>query len=203
MRYLIIAFLSFLTAASAAVAQSDYRIKSGDTLSIEVLEDSQLNRNVLVLPDGSFSFPFIGSVRASGRNTTQVAAAIRNGITSNFANEPNVFVTVASLRPVVQSAPAAPEEPETISIYFLGEVNTPGEREVDPGTTLLQAMSQAGGFTRFAATKRIQLRRTDASGTQTAGIINFRALQDGATLQSDFPLQDGDVILVPERRLFE
>ena len=54
--------------AGAAAAQSDYRIQPGDTLQIEVLEDPNLNRSVLVLPDGSISVPLVGTVRAGGRN---------------------------------------------------------------------------------------------------------------------------------------
>jgi polysaccharide export outer membrane protein len=68
----------------------------------------------------------------------------------------------------------------------------------------LQALAQSGGLTRFAATKRIQLRRTDPrTGQQQISNINYRALSDGAVMVRDFVLQDGDVILVPERRLFE
>ncbi len=66
-----------------------------------------------------------------------------------------------------------------------------------------QALAESGGLTRFAADKRIQLRRTDPrSGQQSITPINYRALADGAVM-NDFPLADGDVILVPERRLFE
>ena len=49
----------------------------------------------------------------------------------------------------------------TFPIFVIGQVGSPGQVEVEPGTTLLQAMALAGGLDRFAATKRIQLRRTD------------------------------------------
>ena len=192
-----------IMSAFSAFAQSEYTIKSGDSVTIEVLEDSSLNRTVVVLPDGRFSFPYAGSVRASGRTISQVAAAVRDGISSNFTVEPTVFVSVnpAPPAPAVAVAPAAPV---TISIFFVGEVSSPGEKALQPGTTFLQALSNSGGFSNFAATKRIQLRRTDpATGLQSVFQIDYRALSDGAVLQNDFPLQDGDVILVPERRLFE
>ena len=82
-------------------------------------------------------------------------------------------------------------------------MNTPGLKEVTRGTTFLQAMAQAGGLTKFAATKRIQLRSTDKSGNQTIRNFNYKALMDGAEMGRDPRLRDGDVILVPERRLFE
>ena len=201
MRTLIFGLIALLLATSAS-AQSNYKIRSGDVLAIEVLEDPSLNRQVLVLPDGSFSFPFAGSISAGGRTVDQVKGTITAGIASNFATQPNVFVSVQQLRP--REAPTGPVAQAMIDVYFIGEVNTPGLREVSAGTNFLQALSQNGGFTRFAATKRVQLRRTDAAtGEQRVFVINYKAIAEGAAMTSGMTLQDGDVIIVPERRLFE
>jgi polysaccharide export outer membrane protein len=75
---------------------------------------------------------------------------------------------------------------------------------VERGTTVLQALALSGGFTRFAATKRIQLRRTDPqTGAQSVYNIDYRAIEQGASSIGGTVLADGDVIIVPERRLFE
>jgi polysaccharide export outer membrane protein len=184
--------------ATIAAAQSGYQIQSGDTLSVEVLEDPSLNRSVLVLPDGTISFPFAGSVRASGRTAGQVSSAITSGIASNFATQPNVFVTVETLRE--RSASTGPAQ---IDVFMMGEIASPGEKQLDRGTTLIQALATTGGFTSFAATKRILLRRTDKSGKQSVMRINYKAIADGTAVGQDIRLRDGDVIIVPERRLFE
>lgn len=208
MKHFVLWVWSLLFAATAAFAQSGYTIQPGDTLAIEVLEDNALNRSVLVLPDGSISFPFAGNVAAGGRTVSEVEATLTRQLASNFASPPTVFVTVRALRPdpIVlpgSGAPAAPEQ-AVVNVYFLGEVNGAGLRPVMPGTTFLQGISQAGGFTQFAATKRIQLRRTDPrTGAPAVYLINYRALSLGAKLTQDVVLQEGDVILVPERRLFE
>lgn len=196
MKKFLFAVVSMLV-ATAAMAQSGYQIRPGDTLQVEVLEDPSLNRSVLVLPDGTISFPFAGSVRASGRSASQIGDAITSGIASNFASDPNVFVTVQTLRPA-----AAAAGPATIDIYMMGEIAAPGEKKLQRGTTLIQALASTGGFTPFAAQKRILLRRTDANGNQSVTRINFKAIADGAAGQ-DVRLRDGDVIIVPERRLFE
>lgn len=191
--------------AGGALAQDGYLVRSGDTLSIEVLEDSNLNRNILVLPGGSASFPFAGTFKASGKTTAQISALISNAIADQFNNPPNVFVSVQQLRPVVRSSGSrAPAAPETIDIYFLGEWNSPGERQLSPGITMLQALSTGGGFTNFAAQKRIQLRRTNTqTGEVGTVIINYKAIADGTLAVRDIILRDGDVFLAPERRLFE
>ena len=87
---------------------------------------------------------------------------------------------------------------------MLGQVQAPGEVEIEAGTTLLQAIALAGGPDRFAATKRIQLRRTDPStGQEKLYIFNYNAVERGGAIQSMITLRQGDVIIVPERRLFE
>lgn len=196
-----IASLILTLLATVSFGQSEYRIEVGDRVVIEVLEDSALNRAVVVLPDGRISFPFAGTVRAAGRTVSQVEAAITAAISNQFQDRPTVFVAVQPFERF--EVPEPLEEAETISVYFVGEVNQPGLREVEPGTSFLQAVSQSGGLTRFAATKRIQLRRTGSSGRETIVTINYRALSRGSALDSDVILVDGDVILVPERRLFE
>ena len=111
--------------------------------------------------------------------------------------------SVPALRPEpeprVPAAPPAP--PPTLDIYVMGEVGAPGLKSVAPGTTFLQALSQAGGLGKFAAPKRVQLRRPGTPPQLL--VINYDALMDGAAMSVDPQLVEGDVILVPERKLFE
>lgn len=201
MKYIFLAMMAAIF-ATAATAQSGYQIRSGDVLSVEVLQDPSLNREVLVLPDGSISFPFAGNLPASGRTTGQIQDLISQGISDNFAVEPNVFVTVRQLNPTPVSSGTFVSS--TIDVYFLGEVNAPGVASVPRGSTLVQALALGGGFTNFAAQRRIQLRRTNAHTGETSLVtLDYRALSDGGVLSNDPVLADGDVILVPERRLFE
>jgi polysaccharide export outer membrane protein len=195
MRNFLLAALLALAAAPVALAQSaGYRIQPGDQLAITVLEDDTLNRTTLVLPDGRISVPLAGSVQAAGRTVETVESAIADRLASNFAVRPSVFVSVTAVNDLG----------ETFPIYVVGQVGDPGVREVEPGTTLLQAIALAGGLERFAATKRIQLRRADPStGQERLYIFNFNAVERGGAIQSMITMREGDVIVVPERRLFE
>ncbi|MEO0692522.1 MAG: SLBB domain-containing protein, partial [Pseudomonadota bacterium] len=79
-----------------------------------------------------------------------------------------------------------------------------GKVEMEPGTTLLQAFAEMGGFSSFAATKRVQLRRQDPkTGVETVIPLNYDAMLQGQTANATLELRDGDVIVVPTRRLFE
>lgn len=195
------AFLLLTGLAGLAAAQGSYRIQPGDTLQVEVLEDPNLNRDVLVLPDGSISFPLVGTVQAGGRNIDAVAETLAAELAGNFAVEPSVLVSVSAL---ASQSPRRQDVPELMNVYILGEVNAPGRKEVLPGTTLLQFLAEAGGLTRFAAEKRLQLRRVDPdSREETVYRFNYRSMGGQDSISGTTVLAPGDVIVVPERRLFE
>lgn len=196
----VLAGAALLIATLGEAAAQTYRIRPGDTLRIEVLEDPSLNRTVLVAPDGRISVSSAGTFRASGLSVDAVQRALVNRLAGNFAAPPNVFVALEGL---AERRAVAPRAPATIAIYVLGETGKPGKLELEPGTTVLQAFAVMGGFTKFAATKRIQLRRTDPKSRADRIInLNYDAIESGAAAGRT-TLMDGDVIVVPQRRLFE
>ncbi len=183
-------------AASPADAQG-YQIRAGDVLRIEVLEDASLNRTVLVAPDGRISVPSAGSLRAAGNTVEGVQRTLTTRLEGNFAAAPNVYVSIERLAERAPRLPRGPVEPETISVYVMGEATRPGKIEVEPGTSVLQMFAEMGGFTKFAATKRIQLRQGD-----TIRKLSYPNIEAGGPA-GRITLRDGDVIVVPQRRLFE
>ncbi len=196
----MMAFLSL--GVLPANAQDNYVIRAGDTLQIEVLEDSSLNRSTLVLPDGTVSFPMAGTVAAKGKSVDEIRRNLSAALASNFATAPNVYVSVASLG-VVQ--PRASTGGGQMKIYAVGEFTAPGRKEVSRGTTLLQFIAEAGGLDRFAADKRIELHRTNSkTGKVTTYLFNYRTPAGGASgISGGTQLAPGDVVKVPQRKLFE
>lgn len=196
----VLATGTLLTGAAPAMAQG-YNLQPGDVVQVEVLEDPSLNRSVLILPDGSISFPQAGTIRASGRTVDQVRAALTSALAPNFNAPPTVYVTVSGL--------ATPREREatkqTLPLYVMGEVAAPGLKEALPGTNLLQLLSQAGSLSRFAARNRIELHRVDPQ-TKASRVYLFDLDQAGGgqgRISGMTSLASGDVIVVPTRRLFE
>ena len=198
-----LALVVSLLFTTVSVAQDSYRIRAGDVLRIEVIEDSSLNRSVLVSPDGRITVPLAGAVQAAGRPVEAIQADLAAQLASNFAATPSVFVSVERLVEARPSTPRAPVPDPTIDVYVLGEAGNTGKLTVDPETTVLQLFAQMGGFSNFAATSRIQLRRADRSGAETVYILDYDAIEAGLSPNGTSRLQDGDVIIVPQRRLFE
>ncbi|MFZ3583329.1 polysaccharide biosynthesis/export family protein [Loktanella sp. DJP18] len=195
--FITLAALTF-GAATTAQAQDAYRLKAGDMLRIEVVEDPTLNRVVLVAPDGRISLPGAGSVQAGGRTVDQVMSSLATQLGPNFANPPTVFVGLDSLAPRIPATPRQPVPDPVIKVFVLGEAANAGVIELEPGTTLLQAFASFGGFTNFAATRRIQLRRGD-----TIYEIDYDLIVAGLSPNGNVTMAEGDVIVIPQRRLFE
>jgi len=200
--FALLTSLLFISAATTQVhAQDTYKIRAGDVLRIEVLEDASINRETLVLPDGRVSVPLVGSVQAGGRSVDEVRTDLTAKLRPNFAADPTVFVSLSQLAAPRTSSGGGGGR--SVSIYMLGEVTNPGLMEIKPGTTFLQALAQGGGVTKFGATKRLQLRRFDAGGGQKVYTFNVKDIIDGKSTISTPVLKEGDVIIVPQRRLFE
>ena len=195
------ALLAALLVCGAAAAQGEYRLSRGDVIRIEVLEDSSLNRSLLVAPSGQVTVPLAGSVSAAGRSLSAVQAEVRDRLAPNFSNPPTVFVSLERVR---EPDPEVEAEEEIVSVFVLGEVGSPGRLTLEPGTTLLQALALTGGFTDFAATRRMQLRRRDPhTGVERIFPLNYDLILQGRSPNGTVILGEGDVIVVPTRRLFE
>ena len=171
MRRIALSFLMMLLAVPAALAQSaSYRIQPGDQLQITVLEDETLNRELLVTPDGQISVPLAGTVR--------VVRPDRRRRREDHRRPAGLELRGAAER--LRGADLGRPDRRALHVFVLGQVNSPGPIEVEQGTTLLQALALAGGPARFAATKRIQLRRTDPStGQEKLYLFNYNAVERG------------------------
>lgn len=194
---MLLAALMVLPFFAVDAAAQDYLLQRGDTVQIEVLEDSTLTRSTLVLPDGQITVPQVGTVRAAGRTLEQLQADVAARLAPGFATPPTVFVTLSSLRPII-------DRPErTIDIFVIGAANAPGRVQIPPGSTLLQALSAAGGLSPFAADKRVQLRRVDKAGNEKIYRVDYDAIERGVSNVGTTRVVDGDVIVIPQRKLFE
>ncbi|MEH2496240.1 polysaccharide export outer membrane protein [Bradyrhizobium sp. AZCC 1678] len=195
MRILLALLCAAFLAPGAAKAQT---LKSGDSLSITVLQDPKLDRNVVIDPSGEIAFPLAGHIRARGLTPLALENILKNKLKNNYKDE-NLDVTVA----VINAPKEIPEDDLKPKIFITGEIIKPGSYVVRQKTTLMQAIALAGGVGPFAAKNRIQVRRKGPSGDETIFMFNYRAYEAGNDLEGNITLRAGDVIMVPERRLFE
>lgn len=159
-----------------------YEVKPGDILHVSVWKEEGLDiPDVLVRPDGGFSFPLAGDVSAVGKTVEELRMEISDRL-ARFI--PGLVVTVAV------------KQINGNKIYVIGQVNRPGEFVVNPQVDVMQALSMAGGFTAFASTGDISVLRR-RGGRQVALPFAFDAVVRGRNLEQNIVLESGDVVVVP------
>lgn len=180
----ILPLVTLLCAPVAAQAQEQsnvYRLHPGDTVLISVWREDALQKEVVVLPDGSITFPLAGRVEVKGLDTVAVEKLIAERIKEYI---PDPVVTVA----ISQAGGSR--------VFVIGKVLKPGPIMLDTPKTAMQALGEAGGPDKFADDDGIKVLRQTSKGQQLLE-VHYDALIKGRDLQSDVPLQAGDTILVP------
>ena len=161
--------------------QAGYRINAGDRLEVSVWKEPELQREVLVGPDGAFSFPLAGDIVAQGRTATEVRQELESRLARYI---PDLVTTVTVL------------DVRGNSIFVIGQVNNPGTFVMNPVLDVMQALSMAGGMTPFASLKNIRILRRE-NGVQTAHRFDYTNVADGRSLEQNILLRSGDVVIVP------
>jgi polysaccharide export outer membrane protein len=170
-----------------AQAVSEYQIGVDDELKISVWQNPDLDVSVPVRPDGKISVPLVGDVDAGGHTPEEVAAAIQDKL-KNYVRDPQVTVILTQLR-----------SHEYLSrVRVTGAVRQPVSVPYRQGMTVLDAVLAAGGTNEFAAADRTELYRKEGDATHAYAVHLDRILKEGE-LTTNYPVQPGDVITIPER----
>lgn len=190
MRFVCVVLILIGTAVSALAHVSTYRIKPGDVLEVLVWQEEGLQRQVTVAPDGLISFPLAGHMRAGGLTTREIEHVVTRKLRS-FITDPVVTVSYLS----------SSEEPMEAAVYVTGQVRSGGIHKIDRPTTVMQAISIAGGLDVFAAKRRIKVIRK-VRDREVAIEFDYVDVSSGRDLSTNIRLKNGDVVVVPERSLF-
>lgn len=175
-------------ADAAPAAVSDYVLQPQDVLRVQVFQEEDINRlgEVSVSQEHTIVLPLIKTVSVKGKSVRQVEELVRDLYNKDYLVNPQVSVTVVKYAERSVSVMGA--------VNNAGRVLFPGERALD----LLEAIANAGGFSRIADLKRVKLTRRKPGGETSTQEINADELVKrggtGAPL-----LEKGDVIVVPER----
>jgi polysaccharide export outer membrane protein len=97
---------------------------------------------------------------------------------------------------------ARPDEEQRPRFYVTGEVSKPGSYLWRSGTNVVQAIAMSGGLGQFAARKRIQVRRK-VGGVESTILFDYAAFEAGAEAASNIDLQAGDIVIVPQKGIWE
>ncbi len=164
-------------APNAPVDPKSYKIGPEDVLLIRIWREPDLSGPVSVRPDGEITLPLIGELNAGGLTPEELVGVVTKRL-STLINSPQVMVSVQSVR--------------SKKYYMTGEVGRPGSYPLVTPTTILQALSEAGGFREFANTKKIVVIRGDKRLK-----FNYKDVIDGKHTEQNILLENGDHVVVP------
>ncbi len=169
--------------AEAALSK-EYTIGIDDVLDISILQPEKLSVTVSVSPDGSINFPYIGTVESKGLTLTGLQEQIQKRLSEGYMKYPVVSVFL--------------RENRSKKYFVYGEVVKPGTYLLDENTTVLRAISTAGGFTKYGSSSRVKILRPKQGETGFETIkINVGSAMNGNP-QADVVLSPGDMVVVSE-----
>jgi len=163
---------------AAPVDPRTYVIGPEDILLIRVWREPELSTGVQVRPDGKITMQLVGELDAAGQTPEGLQKKIVEAL-QEFILKPDVTVTLQS----VQSR----------KYHITGEVGRPGTFPLVVPTTILEALTNSGGFREFANTKKITILRKGGKILK----FNYNEVVKGKNMDQNIFLENGDYIVVP------
>ena len=160
-----------------------YKIGQGDALDISVWQHSELDKKVIVRPDGCISFPLVGDIDAVGQTPPQLASHLKENL-SRLIRDPQVTVIVSGFG--------------SKNVFVLGEVTKPGAYPYRGGVNVLDAISDAGGWRNSAVLNSVMVVRKAFTEAPEARRLNVYALVKNGDFSQNVALEPGDIVYVPK-----
>jgi polysaccharide biosynthesis/export protein len=167
-------------------APPEYVIGPGDKVNVFVWRNPELSANVAVRPDGRISTPLVEDVLAVGK-TPAILAREMEGQLKKYVKEPVVTIMMDGF--------VGPFEEQ---VRVIGEAATPRALPYRANMTVLDAMIEVGGLTKYAAGNDAVLIRT-ADGRQSTYSVRLDSLIKDGNVASNVALQPGDILIIPQR----
>ncbi len=158
-----------------------YVVQPGDLLIVDVWKEKDLQREVMVRPDGGLDFPLIGNIDISGKTVEQLRKEIVEKLTK-YVPDPVVTLSV--------------KQSLGNKIYVVGKVNKPGDFIAIRNMDVMQALSMAGGLNPYASANKIKILRRE-HGVLKSIPFKYSRVEKGEDLEQNIILQGGDIVVVP------
>jgi polysaccharide export outer membrane protein len=161
--------------------RESYLLQPGDVIDVSVWKETDLQREVLVRPDGDFTFPLAGEIDAKGKSVENIRSILAERL-QKYVPSPVVTVAVKSIG--------------GNRVYVLGKVIRAGDFPLSAPLDVMQAISLAGGTTPYAAVNDIVILRRQ-NGRQQAFTFRYSDVARGRNLAQNIELESGDTVVVP------
>ncbi|WP_369434046.1 SLBB domain-containing protein [Psychromonas sp. MME1] len=159
---------------------NDYIMGPGDEIKIELYGKVNNTFNLKVTREGKVHLPELGPINLSGLTFQEAREELTNSINNKIIGVDS-SITMGSLR--------------LMQVYIVGESAQPGAYNVNPITTVTQALVASGGVKVTGSLRNIQLKR---KGQIVTTLDMYDLILKGNTA-NDVRLQGGDTLFIPPR----
>jgi polysaccharide export outer membrane protein len=170
---------------ASALPSAEYVIGPGDKLTVFVWRNPELTVDVPVRPDGRISLPLIEDVVAVGKTPAALSAEI--------ADKLSAYVT----SPTVTVIPKDFAGTFTQQVRVIGEAVQPRAIPFRANMTVLDAMIEVGGLTKYAAGNRASIVRIGREGQEVYAVRLDSLIRDGK-IEDNVALAPGDILIIPQ-----
>ncbi|MCF7908514.1 MAG: polysaccharide biosynthesis/export family protein [Candidatus Omnitrophica bacterium] len=167
--------------ASVDSSQYEYLVSTGDSLEISLYGEPDMKQVTKVSEEGLITYPFLGSIKVKDLNAREIEEKIAGLLGEEYFVDPQVTVVIKV----------------HAKFNILGEVRRPGSYEISGPTTVIDAISVAGGFTDIANKNGVKVVRKDGDRNKVIKVPVHRILKTGDSSKNIY-LKKGDTIVVPE-----
>ncbi len=178
---LVLVCTSSLHAAAGDGQDVDYVIGVGDVLEVQVWNEPDLSRSVMVRLDGKISLPLAGDVQAAGATVSGLDTLLEKTL-AGFVTEPAVSVILLENR--------------SRRYYVVGQVGQPGEFPIEYPLTLLQVIARSGGFLEWAKRDEIRVVRRQG-GREVQLLFDYDSYIKGKNPEQNVLISPEDTVIVP------
>jgi len=176
---------------SGYVPDDKYKLRVGDRISLQILEDRDQPKSPIVADSGELDVPYIGRVAATDKTCKQLADELKADLEKEYYYRATVIIALDVANKILGR------------IYIWGQVKNAGPLDlaVNENLTAGKAILRAGGFGDFANKKKVQLIRgvgMEGFEKHTWTLNMVEILEDGKT-EKDILLEPDDSIIIPSR----
>ncbi len=172
------------------VPDDKYKLRIGDKVSLQIIEDRDLPRSLAVADSGELDVPYIGRVAAADKTCKELASALKKELEKNYYYRATVIISLDAANKLLGR------------VYVWGQVKNQGPLDmlIDEKLTAGKAILRAGGFGDFANKKRVRVvRAASTSGEKKTMELNMTEILEEGKTEKDVVLQPDDSIIVPSR----
>lgn len=162
-----------------------FQLGPGDRVAIRVWRQDDLTMDVTIAPDGTITYPLVGTLQVAGLTYPELTARLSEAIATYYAN-PQVSVNIL--------------EVQNQKVFVVGEVTTPAVFQLTHPMTVMEAITAAGGINSYARTRNVLLVR---GGIEEPKLytVDVHAILTQGRMDQDVYLQRGDILYVPTRTI--